>query len=79
MAGWEGGYQLPRSRVGGYHNLAEDNGRGLLLDFDSSGREIEAVQLKENQVEAKLKYLRQFQAGTGLYRLSFLIRGGIRS
>jgi hypothetical protein len=52
---------------GSTHNLAEDKRRGVLLDFDASGREIEVVRLKENQVEARLKYLRQFQAGTGLH------------
>src|SRR5689334_8107437 len=30
-----------------YHNLAEDKRRGVLLDFDASGREIEVVRLKE--------------------------------
>jgi hypothetical protein len=50
-----------------YHDLAEDKGRGLLLDFDSSGREIEVVRIKPNEVRALLKYLRQFQAGTGLH------------
>ncbi|MBZ5726527.1 MAG: hypothetical protein LAP87_16195 [Acidobacteriia bacterium] len=43
-----------------------------MLDFDASGREIEAVRLKENQVEARLKYLRQFQAGTGLHLAIFI-------
>jgi hypothetical protein len=50
-----------------YHNLAEDKNRGLLLDFDSSGREIEVVRIDPNRVEANLQYLRQFQAGTGLH------------
>lgn len=50
-----------------YHNLAEDKARGLLLAFDASGREIEVVQIKQNQVKAHLKYLRQFQAGTGMH------------
>ncbi|HTA68839.1 MAG TPA: hypothetical protein VK776_11205 [Bryobacteraceae bacterium] len=49
-----------------YHNLAEDKTRGLLLDFDASGREIEVVRTKRNEVQAQLKYLRQFQAGTRL-------------
>lgn len=49
-----------------YHDLAEDKSRGLLLDFDASGREIEVVRIKSNEVQARLKYLRQFQAGTGL-------------
>ena len=50
-----------------YHNLAEDRGRGLLLSFDTSGREIEVVRITQNKVQARLKYLRQFQAATGLY------------
>ena len=50
-----------------YHDLAADNVRGLLLDFDASGREVEVVRIKSNEVQARLKYLRQFQAGTGLY------------
>ena len=55
-----------------YHNLAEDKGRGVLFDFDASGREIEVVRLKENQVEARLRYLRQFQAGTSLHLAVFI-------
>lgn len=50
-----------------YHDLAEDKKRGLLLDFDASGREIEVVRIAPNEVQAQLKYLRQFQAGTGLH------------
>jgi hypothetical protein len=50
-----------------YHDLAEDKTRGLLLSFDASGREIEVVQVTPNEVRARLKYLRQFQAGTGLH------------
>jgi len=50
-----------------YHNLAEDKQRGMLLDFDPSGREIEVVRIHPDSVEAKLRYLRQFQAATGLY------------
>ena len=50
-----------------YHNLAEDRDRGLLLSFDTSGREIEVVRITQNKVQARLKYLRQFQAATGLY------------
>lgn len=50
-----------------YHNLAEDKKHCLLLDFDSSGREIEVVRLGPNGVEANLQYLRQFQAGTRLH------------
>jgi len=50
-----------------YHDLAEDKGRGLLLDFDASGREIEVVRIKPNEALAHLRYLRQFQAGTGLH------------
>ena len=50
-----------------YHNLAEDRERGLVLDFDGSGREIEVARLTEKKVEVRLNYLRQFQAGTGLH------------
>ena len=50
-----------------YHDLAEDRERGLLLSFDASGREIEVVRITQNLVQARLKYLRQFQAGTGLH------------
>jgi hypothetical protein len=50
-----------------YHDLAEDKTRGLLLDFDASGREIEVVRITPNEVQARLRYLRQFQAGTGLH------------
>lgn len=50
-----------------YHDLAEDKSRGLLLAFDGSGREIEVVRITPNTVHARLKHLRQFQAGTGLH------------
>ena len=50
-----------------YHDLAEDKKRGLLLSFDNSGREIDVVRITSNKVQARLKYLRQFQAGLGLY------------
>ncbi|HHT9105128.1 MAG TPA: hypothetical protein ACFYD7_04555 [Candidatus Wujingus californicus] len=50
-----------------YHDLAEDKARGLLLAFDASGREIEVVRISPRKVQARLKHLRQFQAGTGLY------------
>lgn len=50
-----------------YHDLAEDKTRGLLLTFDTSGREIEVVRITSNAVQARLKHLRQFQAGTGLH------------
>lgn len=50
-----------------YHNLAEDKTRGLLLSFDASGREIEVVRVMPHKVLARLKHLRQFQAGTGLH------------
>ena len=50
-----------------YHDLAEDKTRGLLLSFDASGREVEVVRVTPNEVRARLKYLRQFQAGTGLH------------
>ncbi len=50
-----------------YHDLAEDKDRNLLLAFDESGREIEVVRLAPDEVSMRLKYLREFQAGTGLY------------
>ncbi|MFZ5930975.1 MAG: hypothetical protein ACOY15_07140 [Pseudomonadota bacterium] len=50
-----------------YHDLAEDKKRGLLLSFDTSGREIEVVRIKSNEVRALLKHLRQFQAAIGLH------------
>lgn len=50
-----------------YHDLAEDKTRGLLLAFDASGREIEVVRVTPYEVQARLKHLRQFQAGTGLH------------
>jgi len=49
-----------------YHDLAHDPTRGLLLSFDSSGREIEVVRFGPSEVRARLKHLRQFQAGTRL-------------
>lgn len=50
-----------------YHDLAEDKKRGLLLSFDTSGREIEVVRIKPNEVRALLKHVRQFQAAIGLH------------
>ena len=50
-----------------YHDLAEDKERGLLLSFDESGREIQVARITPDEVYVQLKYLRQFQAGTGLY------------
>lgn len=50
-----------------YHDLAEDKARGLLLTFDKSGREVEVVRFTPSEVRARLKQLRQFQAGTGLH------------
>jgi hypothetical protein len=50
-----------------YHNLAEDHGRGLLLDFDRSGYEIEVARVKPALIEGRTKYLREFQAGTGFF------------
>ncbi|BBD07218.1 hypothetical protein [Desulfovibrio ferrophilus] len=47
-----------------YHDLAYDQKRGLLLAFDVSGREIEVVRISPERIEARLKYLRQYQAGT---------------
>ena len=50
-----------------YHDLAATNDRELLLSFDASGREIEVVRITPSKVEARLKHLRQFQAGTGFH------------
>ena len=47
-----------------YHDLAYDSDRSLLLGFDNSGREVEVVRIASNEITARLKYLRQFQAGT---------------
>ncbi|MGO9375132.1 MAG: hypothetical protein ACLQBD_23970 [Syntrophobacteraceae bacterium] len=47
-----------------YHDLAYDTDRSLLLGFDNSGREVEVVRIASNEITARLKYLRQFQAGT---------------
>jgi hypothetical protein len=47
-----------------YHDLAHDHKRGLLLDFDDSGREIEVVRIGQREITARLRYLRQYQAGT---------------
>jgi len=47
-----------------YHDLAHDPDRGILLTFDDSGREVEVVRIGKHEVTARLKYLRQFQAGT---------------
>lgn len=49
-----------------YHNLAEDKGRGLLLSFDDSGREVEVATSAAGEVVVHRKYLLQFLAGTGL-------------
>mgnify|MGYP001346131810 CR=1 FL=1 len=50
-----------------YHDLAEDKSRGLLFSFDKSGRELEVAKYNKDQVIVKTKYLKQFQAGTGLH------------
>ena len=55
-----------------YHNLATDTESGTLLSFDASGRSIEVVRITGDQVQARLKHLRQFQAGTGLHLALFL-------
>ena len=55
-----------------YHDLAEDKARNRLLTFDSSGRDIEVARVEPDRVEVQLPYLRQFQAGTGMY-LAFFI------
>ena len=47
-----------------YHDLAHDPNSGLLLAFDDSGREIEVVRVGPHEITARLKYLRQYQAGT---------------
>lgn len=46
-----------------YHDLAHDPNRGLLLAFDDSGRAIEVVRIGPREITARLKYLRQYQAG----------------
>lgn len=48
------------------YNLAHDTKRNLLLDFDSSGYEIEVGRLEERQIEIRLRYLKQFLAATRL-------------
>ncbi len=50
-----------------YHNLADDPKRGLLLDFDDSGYEIEVARIAPKQVDVRLRYLKQFLAGTRLH------------
>ncbi len=55
-----------------YHGLAEDKERGLLLSFDDSGREIDVVRGMPTEVQARLKYLRQFQAATRLHLAIYL-------
>ena len=50
-----------------YHNLAHDTKRGLLLDFDQSGYEIEVARLAPKRIDMRLRYLKQFLAGTGLH------------
>jgi len=55
-----------------FHDLAEDKSRGFLLSFDSSGREIQVVRVKPKEVQVQLKYLRQFQAGNGMYIAIFV-------
>lgn len=55
-----------------YHDLAEDEERGLLFAFDRSGREIEVVRINSNKIAAQLKYLRQFQAGTRFHLAIFV-------
>lgn len=55
-----------------YHDLAEDKARGLLLSFDASGREIEVARVTPDEVRARLKYVRQFQAGIGMHLAIFI-------
>lgn len=50
-----------------YHNLAHDTKRNLLLDFDKSGYEIEVARLAPKRIDVRLRYLKQFLAGTGLH------------
>jgi hypothetical protein len=50
-----------------YHDLAHDFKRGLLLDFDRSGYEVEVARIAPGAVEARLSYVREFQAGTRLH------------
>ena len=56
-----------------YHNLAEAKNFGgnhqhdSLLSFDDSGRAIEVVQITRNEVQARLRYIKQFQAARRLH------------
>ena len=49
-----------------YHDLAEDKATGRLLDFDSSGREIEVTRITHDSVECRRRYLLEYLAGTQL-------------
>ena len=56
-----------------YHNLAEaknfagTNEHDSLLSFDDSGRAIEVVRITRNEVHARMKYIKQFQAARRLH------------
>jgi hypothetical protein len=50
-----------------FHNLAEDHQRGILLDFDDSGYEIEVARITDSEVKINRNYLRKFLAATQLY------------
>ena len=50
-----------------FHNLAEDHQRGILLDFDDSGYEIEVARITDSEVKINWNYLRKFLAATQLY------------
>lgn len=49
-----------------FHNLAEDHQRGLLLDFDESGYEIEVARIVQTRAEINWAYLIRFLAATQL-------------
>jgi hypothetical protein len=55
-----------------YHNLVEDRDRGVLLTFDQLGQEIEVAWFRKDRAEANIKYLRQYQAATGLYLVIYI-------
>ena len=50
-----------------FHNLAEDHQRGILLDFDDSGYEIEVARITDSEVKINRNYLQKFLAATQLY------------
>lgn len=49
-----------------FHNLAHDARRGLLLDFEDSGYEIEVARWQKKAVEVDVSYLKRFLAAVQL-------------